>query len=176
MGRRRAPGGGRKRLPTAIHLLRNNAGRRNRDAEVALEQRVEKGVPEPPGFLDALERRRWFEIGRDLDRLGVLAKTDGGTLALMVVARVRWERATAKLRKEGEVLERDNPSGGATKYRNPIAIAAEKAWQQYRAMLMECGLSPASRAKIAPLVPSAGAPRTGNAAAAAGGGDPYFPA
>lgn len=167
---RRAPGGGRKPLPTSIKLLRGNPGKRGIKSATELEQSIEKGIPAPPRFLDATERRRWYEIGRELDKLGVLAKTDTGAMALLVSSRVRWERCARKVREQGEVLT-DETTGRL--YRNPWAIAMEKAWQQYRAMCIECGVTPSSRARVAPVAGT----KTSPAAAAAGGGgtrDPFF--
>src|SRR5687768_8068790 len=102
MGPRRAPGGGRKRKPTALHVLHgtHRGDRANPD-----EPQPPKGTPPAPPCLDATERRRWHETAAELESMGVLSKVDGGALLLLVTARVRYERLVRKVRREGEVLE-----------------------------------------------------------------------
>ena len=102
-----------------------------------------------------------MEIAGELNVIGVLAKTDTSSLALLVRARVRWERCARKVRELGEVLE-DKTEGGRL-YRNPWAIAEEKAWQQYKVMCTEHGLTPASRSKVAHVAPSRPAPKDSSA-------------
>lgn len=141
MARRLRPGGGRKALPTAIKLLRGNPGRRSISGAIAVEARIDKSTPQR---LRICGPRLWKEITEQLEDLGIVAKCDRGAIALLVESRERWERCLRKVLELGDVIETKD----GKLYRNPWAIAAEKASAQYRAMCAEFGLTPSTRASV----------------------------
>jgi P27 family predicted phage terminase small subunit len=108
------------------------------------EPRGIAGVPERPSGLDADERREWDELGARLHAMGVLQKHQVEALELLVRAKVRYLRLAAKVREMGEVLA----DAKGDLYRNPHAIAMEKAEVEFRRLLLEFGLTPAAATRV----------------------------
>jgi P27 family predicted phage terminase small subunit len=76
--------------------------------------------------------------------MGVLQKQQVEALDLLVRAKVRYLRLAATVREMGEVLA----DAKGDLYRNPHAIAMEKAESEYRRMAMEFGLTPAAATRV----------------------------
>lgn len=112
--------------------------------ESPAEPRGTAGVPEPPAGLDARERAEWDAIGQRLAAMGVLQREQGDALELLVRAKVRYLRLAAKVREMGEVLA----DAKGDLYRNPHAIAMEKAEVEFRRLLLEFGLTPAAATRV----------------------------
>jgi P27 family predicted phage terminase small subunit len=108
------------------------------------EPRGTPGVPDAPTGLDARERAEWDALGARLAAMGVLQKEQAEALELLVRAKVRYLRLAAKVREMGEVLA---DSKGEL-YRNPHAIAMEKAEVEFRRLLLEFGLTPAAATRV----------------------------
>ena len=136
MGRRGPPP-----LPSAVKRAR---GTYQRCRESPDEPRGTAGVPEPPSGLDARERSEWDALGARLAAMGVLQREQGDALELLVRAKVRYLRLAAKVREMGEVLA----DGKGELYRNPHAIAMEKAEVEFRRLLLEFGLTPAAATRV----------------------------
>ncbi len=136
MGRRGPPP-----LPSAMkHARGTYQPCRNSPAE----PRGTPGVPDPPRGLDARERSEWAALGARLAAMGVLQKEQVEVLELLVRTKVRYLRLAAKVRDMGEVLT--NAKGEL--YRNPHAIAMEKAEVEYRRLVIEFGLTPAAATRV----------------------------
>lgn len=113
---------------------------RNSDAE----PRGTPGAPDAPSGLDARERAEWKALGGRLAAMGVLQKEQAEALELLVRAKVRYLRLAAKVREMGEVLA----DGKGELYRNPHAIAMERAEVEFRRMAMEFGITPAAATRV----------------------------
>jgi P27 family predicted phage terminase small subunit len=136
MGRRGPPP-----LPSAMKRSRGTFQPcRNSDAE----PRGTPGIPTPPSGLDARERSEWDALGARLAAMGVLQKEQTDALELLVRAKVRYLRLAAKVREMGEVLA----DAKGDLYRNPHAIAMEKAEVEFRRLLLEFGLTPAAATRV----------------------------
>jgi len=132
---------GRKPTPTALRVLRGNAGKR------ALPQGEPKPAParpECPPQLQGEARQEWERVADELEPLGLLAKVDRAALALYCDAWGRWVEATEALRQYGLVIK--SPSGYPMQ--SPYLAIASKAADQMRLLLGEFGMSPASRTRV----------------------------
>src|SRR6185503_12789957 len=103
----------------------------------------------------------WRQMGRELDAMGLLAKCDSRAFELLVESYLRWKRCTKNVGALGDVIKNAEQELVA----NPWATRAEKAWQQFRPMCTEFGITPSSRARVAPV---AGDPAGGAASPAQG--------
>jgi len=128
-------------LPSAIKRAR---GTFQPCRESPSEPRGHAGVPVVPSDLDADERAAWDELGARLAAMGVLQKEQSEALELLVRAKVRYLRLAAKVREMGEVLA----DAKGDLYRNPHAIAMEKAEVEFRRLLLEFGLTPAAATRV----------------------------
>jgi P27 family predicted phage terminase small subunit len=112
--------------------------------ESPAEPRGTPGIPPAPRGLDPRERSEWTALGERLLLMGVLHEHQIEALELLVRAKVRYLRLVAKVREMGEVLT--NARGEL--YRNPHAIAMEKAEVEYRRLLLEFGMTPAAATRV----------------------------
>lgn len=90
-------------------------------------------------------------MGRKLAAWGLLTEIDGAALALYCQAWARWVEAEAQLLKFGTVIK--SPNGFPIQ--SPYLPIANKAMEQMTKLLVEFGMSPSSRSRVAykPPVP-----------------------
>lgn len=133
---------GRKRLPTKLHLLRGNAGKR---ALPKGEPEPKAVLPPPPPHLDEEAVRQWNELGKKLEPLGLVTEIDVGQLAIYCAAWSRWVQAEEMLKRFGVVVIA--PKSGWP-VRSPYLDIANTAMAQMQRALAEFGMSPASRSRV----------------------------
>lgn len=131
---------GRKRIPTALKLLRGTS----RDDRDHNEPQLEIAKPEPPDFLDAEALAEWHRQCDELHSLGTLAKTDRPTLAAFCQVWSRWQAAERSLTQLGVVIR--TTSGEAAI--SPYFSVAQRCLKELRGFASELGLSPASRSRL----------------------------
>src|SRR5262245_5726906 len=137
MAGRRAPGAGRKRLPTAIHQLRGTTQPSRANPN---EPKPELGIPDPPASLDATQRRHWRRIAGDLQAMKVLTRGDGSALMSLVIAHVRVERANRALNRLGACDKDGKRSGWATELTQAQMLLAR--------LCASFGLEPSARSRV----------------------------
>lgn len=101
--------------------------------------------PTPPDDLTGDALVEWNRVVPELDELGILSVLDRAVLARYCLAWQQWREFAATLDAEGMVI--DDARGGKRKH---------PAWQMFReagtmldAAASSCGLSPASRLRMA---------------------------
>ncbi|MCG3136059.1 MAG: hypothetical protein HMLKMBBP_03856 [Planctomycetes bacterium] len=135
---------GRRGPPPLPSAMKRSRGTYQPCRNSPTEPRGTAGVPDPPTGLDARERAEWDALGQRLAAMGVLLREQGDALELLVRAKVRYLRLAAKVREMGEVLA----DAKGDLYRNPHAIAMEKAEVELRRLLLEFGLTPAAATRV----------------------------
>ena len=135
---------GRRGPPPLPSSMKRSRGTLRPCRESPSEPRGTAGVPDRPSGLDADERREWDELGARLAAMGVIQKQQIEALELLVRSKVRYLRLAAKVREMGEVLA----DAKGDLYRNPHAIAMEKAEVEFRRLLLEFGLTPAAATRV----------------------------
>jgi P27 family predicted phage terminase small subunit len=133
--------GGRKPKPNALKALDGNPGKR----PILEEPPVALGVPDAPTHLSDMARAEWDRITVELEAAGLLAQVDRAALAAYCVAWGRWVDAEAKVAELGTVIKA--PSGYPIQ--SPYLAIANKAMEQMKVFLVEFGMTPSSRARIA---------------------------
>lgn len=134
---------GRRPKPTALKELAGNPGKR------PLNQREPKPRKRPgmpvPRHLREEARREWRRLRPELEAAGLLTAVDGDALAVYCETYATWVEATAAVQKEGMVVltEKGFP------VQNPHLAIANQAAKMMRAMLIEFGMTPASRSRVA---------------------------
>ena len=110
--------------PTALKILRGNPGRRPLNDK---EPKPEVGAPDRPEILDPEARKEWARLTPELVRLGMVTPIDRMALTVLCMA---WS----------EYCESRQPGAGK-KFRSA-------AFTQLVRILVEFGLTPASRSRI----------------------------
>lgn len=117
----------------------------------------------------------WKRIVPQLMQLGVLTSVDGKALAAYCYAFARWQQAERDIKRYGLTIREPILRGGRkTKYvrlkSNPAIRVAHEAMKIMKSFLIEFGMTPASRTRVATFTPHANEndPKPANAA------DQYF--
>jgi P27 family predicted phage terminase small subunit len=103
-----------------------------------------------------LARKEWNAIVPELERLGIVCEIEGKALAGYCQSYKRWTEAEEEIDRRGILIvveEKDKDGNfhvvGAVK--NPAVNVADAMMKQMRAFLVEFGLTPASRSRVAVL-------------------------
>jgi len=132
---------GRRPLPTKLHKLHGNPGKRPLNTE---EPQPRAGIPECPSHLDALAKEEWNRIVPELELSGLLSQVDRAALAAYCQSWSRWVDAEEKIQMTGPVIKTNK----GYPIQNPYLGIANTALEHMRKFLIEFGMSPASRSKL----------------------------
>jgi P27 family predicted phage terminase small subunit len=134
---------GRKKLPTNVKILRGTF--RPHRASPS-EPRPLVQVPRPPRLIleDEEARKEWKRMSRELKALGLVTLIDRAALSAYCVLWSRWIDAEAKVREKGSVVR-----GSEGPVMNPYLRVASRALDGLKAMLLEFGMTPSSRTRVA---------------------------
>jgi len=80
---------GRKRIPTKLHILRNNPGKRPINDQ---EPQPPEKMPRCPKHLDAAAKKEWRRAGKILQSIGLMTDLDMAEFASYCEAYSRWVR------------------------------------------------------------------------------------
>lgn len=133
---------GRPRKPTQLKILDGNPGRRPLNKR---EPRPPAEAPSCPAVLKGSARQEWYRMVGLLRRMDLLAATDRAALAMYCRHWALWKRAAELLEEEGEMV-----TVTATGYQqqSPYIAIMNKEAQIVHRLLVEFGLSPASRSRV----------------------------
>jgi len=125
-----------------LKLVTGNPGKRKLNTH---EPKPRVAIPRCPAHLDDEARREWKRMGRKLARMGLLTEIDHAAFAGYCQSWSRWKQAEEQVRKLGLVVKSPNNFP----IQNPYLPIANKALEQIRQFIVEFGLSPASRSRVA---------------------------
>ena len=140
---------GRKPLPTALKLIKNNSAKRpinKREAQVPLSQ------PVPPDFLTPDAKAEWIRVVATLNKAGLMTDLDCGALAAYAGAYGRWalaERTLLEMAKQDKVfhgLMVKTTHGNIIQ--NPLIGTANRARHDMVRFSIEFGMTPSSRSQV----------------------------
>lgn len=101
-----------------------------------------------PSFLQAKGKLMYERACGQLHSLGLLSSVDDTALELLAMAYQEWYQAELMLKREGRVYETVSSNGAKIIKPHPAAAQSADAWRRIRLMLIEFGLTPASRTKL----------------------------
>lgn len=136
---------GGKPVPTHLKIVRGNPGKRP----------LPKNEPQPepgadmPDWLSPEAAKHWPKVAKQLDDAGVLTQMDAHALALYCEAFARWKHANDQVSKYGPIVKAPN----GFPMQSPYLAIANKAWSQMMKTLVEFGMTPSSRTRVAVAKP-----------------------
>jgi P27 family predicted phage terminase small subunit len=134
---------GRPPKPTALKELAGNPGKRPLNRR---EPKPRVTIPRAPAWLSADAKREYNRVARLLVGLRVMTEADATALALYAREYERYIHANKMIDETGEVVR-----GKGSYYQSPWLHTANQAFKNLKAMLMEFGLTPASRTRISAM-------------------------
>jgi len=135
---------GRRPHPTSAKVLR---GTFRKDRTNTKEPQPPARTPRRPTWLDAVAAEHWKVLVPILNRMKVLTSADGPALAAGCAAYSEYRAAYKVLSEQGQTYSVVTDSGTVHRKRPENEIAAS-AFQRYRSMLIEFGLTPAARTRV----------------------------
>lgn len=138
---------GRKPVPIEQHKARGTY-RADRHKGIAAN---DHGIPECPTWLSGRARDGWIEIAPMLDARGVLTQADAVSLQALCERYADWRELREEVRAEGRTYSTTNPAGDEMIRPNPKAAMLDEAERALKGWLIEFGLTPAARSKVAAI-------------------------
>lgn len=135
---------GRKRVPTELHILRGNPGKRKRNTD---EPKPSPGSVDPPDWLRAEAKRAWFILAPEFSAQGILTASDAPALAAFCSAWGDLVNADRALEAEGD-MEFVTTKSGVIKKENPWFYVKARAQQQCDKWAAQFGVGASYRAKL----------------------------
>jgi P27 family predicted phage terminase small subunit len=140
---------GRRPKPTKQKKLSGNPGRR----PLPPEPKLEAGIPTCPDWLSQEGKEEWRRLIPQLKKARMLVAIDRAALAACCQAWAEFEIATKTLDKEGRIIDEPIVRGGeqigTIKKAHPAKKQQADALSRLKSLLIEFGLTPASRSKAA---------------------------
>ena len=140
---------GQTPIPPGLKIL---AGRGNgRDSGgrlVPAPPVLDRGLPDPPGWLPVAARAMWDWLAPQIDELGAIKPQDGLILATLCETAAAYSTAIADVAENGQVLTTEK-TGMA--HKNPALAIAETARRDLLRLCREFALTPLAESLLAKL-------------------------
>jgi len=144
----RARGGGRKRTPTKLKLVR---GTYRKDRATPNEPEPEMGIPAYARGLSEKSKIHWDEVGEELNKMRILTTADRWLLRLLSDKLVDYDEGLESLKKNPKIIAGNNKDGSPILITNPYVKIVRDSWNQILTALREFGLTPSSRTHISSI-------------------------
>jgi P27 family predicted phage terminase small subunit len=132
---------GRKPKPTAIKELAGNPGKR----PLNKNEPKPEGIPACPSQLNAVAKREWTRVSKELIPMGLLTSVDRASLAAYCTVYARWVKAEADITRLGEYIK---SSKSGYLIQAPWVGVANKALELMHKFAVEFGFTPSSRTRL----------------------------
>lgn len=138
---------GRKPKPTRLKLVDGTRA----DRVNTNEPQPEAGLPPCPGHLDGKAKTLWRRLSKQLLAMGVVGQVDANALETLCAVYARIRDCRKIIAAQGLTYESCTETGGVIVRPRPEVNILAVAEKEYRALLAEFGLTPASRSKTSRL-------------------------
>lgn len=139
---------GRPRKPTTLKKL---GGTLQPSRSNPLEPVPDVALGLPPEWLSSTAKEYWQEIGGILLQMKLISYADTAAMTLLCDVLAQWVSVRVTIAKKGRVYELLSDGGKVFRARPEVAMEAD-LWRRAQRMLVEFGLTPASRSKVSALV------------------------
>lgn len=136
---------GRKRKPTALHVVQGTA---RKDRANIDEPKPSPQKPRCPAHLPPKAKTAFKNVCELLEGMGVLTIVDGMALELLCDAYAEWRDLDTLIKKEGRTYKTISTSGDEIIKGHPAVAMRSDAWKRIKSMMVEFGLTAASRTKV----------------------------
>ena len=138
---------GRPRKPTALKVLTGNPGQRPLPENEPKPAPVVE-TPGPPSWMNKDGKRMWKRQAPGLARVGLLTEADLETFSMLCQSYGEWLEAVRDIKKNGKFCIYINKAGAENEMERPMVKLEHKAYERYKSLCTEFGLTPAARTRI----------------------------
>lgn len=135
---------GRRSKPTMLKLVTGNPGKRALNKREPKPRRL---IPSCPAHLSDASKVAWGQLCVILDRMRVLTEADALALERLCDCYADILESREAIALHGRTYETFGPAGRLIKG-NPAVTQLRAADSQFKAYLIEFGLTPAARSKV----------------------------
>lgn len=132
---------GRPRIPTKLHILHGNPGKRPLNDK---EPQPELKIPVPPAFITGVALEEWTRITKELHTLGLIAEINRALIAAYCKAYADWTEAEWHYDNEPKIYKTETGYPVLTPWRS----VADKAFERMCRVATGFGMDPASMSRI----------------------------
>ncbi len=137
---------GRRPRPTTLKLVSGNPGKRAINKKEPKPKRV---IPSCPDYLPQVSQVAWGRLSVVLDRMGVLTEADAAAMERMVDCYADIIECRKLIQRDGRTYKVTAQNGFDELIKaNPAVAMLRAADAQFKAYLVEFGLTPAARSKV----------------------------
>ena len=130
--------------PTALKLVTGNPGKRALNKREPKPRRL---IPSCPAHLSDASKVAWGQLCVILDRMRVLTEADALALERLCDCYADILASRELIARDGRTYWSRSPAGELLKA-NPAVVQLRAADSQFKAYLIEFGLTPAARSKV----------------------------
>jgi len=136
---------GRKKKPVEIKMMEGNPGKRPLDDVINVHdiKKVDDGQIVKPKWMTARAKAVWNRLSPALEKLGILTVLDRESFVGFCQSYADWVDA----RLEAQKYRQDKSEYARRKYKENMKLA-DKAFEKWRVLATEFGLTPSSRGRI----------------------------
>ncbi len=141
------PERGRPRKPTALKALEGNRGKRPLPENEPKPAPVVE-TPDPPSWINKEGKQIWKQLFPQLKRIGILTSIDINSFEALCYYYGEWREGIREIKKNGKYYLYTNKAGATNEIERPIVKITQKAFENYKSMCTEFGLTASSRTRI----------------------------
>jgi len=130
-----------------VKIAQGNPGKRRINGA---EPKPPASLPEPPPHLSEVARAEWDRLAESMNAIGLLTQVDRTTMAAYCQCYGRWVEAERKLAETPAILK--TPAGYVQP--SPWLAISSKQLELMAKFMVEMGLTPSSRSRLAIRVPT----------------------
>ena len=113
------------------------------------EPKVDIAVPDAPDWLSDEAKEAWEELASVLAPMMVVSPSDAISLAQLAEYLAQWKKATAALKRYGEVMPTRDENGKIVGFRRSPWVAMQMEYGlMLRRLMAEFGMTPSARARL----------------------------
>lgn len=138
---------GRPRKPTEIRVLEGNRSKRPLPANEPKPPPITKPL-KPPVWMNKEGKKMFKRLAPIMQQLRLLTETDIESFSMCCQSYGDWRRHIDDIKENGEYYIYVNKGGNENQVERPAVKLMHKAYERYKSMCTEFGLTPASKTRI----------------------------
>jgi len=138
---------GRPKKPTELKILEGNRGKRPLPENEPKPAPI-TNQPDPPEWLNDPAKGMWQRLFPILQRINLITEADLESYTMLCQSYGKWVEHEKDIADNGDYYTYTNKAGAENEVERPAVKLAHKAYERYKSLCTEFGLTAASRARI----------------------------
>jgi P27 family predicted phage terminase small subunit len=140
-------GVGRPPKPTELKVITGNPGKRPLPENEPKPKPI-TGHLEPPDFLNEHAAKMWQRLFPILKNINLITEADIESFTMLCQSYGVWVECEYSMQDVGRTDSYTNKGGNTNETEHTLSKVGQKAFERYKSLCTEFGLTPASRSRI----------------------------